>query len=99
MDAYHHGCKEQLFFTQHAIDRMSARRISHESVLAAIDFGRVVYAKGAKYFVIGRKEVKQYSNVERCLRRYEGLHVVCVGNQILTVFRNHNLSVLRKYCH
>ena len=99
MHASHHHAEQEFEFTQHAIVRMNARGISREAVLAAITYGRVVYVRSARYFVLGRKEVSQYSGVDANLRRFEGIQVVCVANTVLTAFRDHDLSCLRKYKH
>ena len=87
---------DQFFFTQHAIVRMNARRISRAAVAAAIKFGRVMYARGAMYFVIGRREVRRFGRTDVDIRRHEGIQVVCVDHNIVTVFRNQDFSGLRK---
>ena len=43
--------------TRHAHMRMGARRISETALSAVLEYGRVVYVRGAKIYVIGRKEV------------------------------------------
>ena len=87
---------DTFLLTKHAQIRMNARRISLEAIEAAITFGRAIYIRGAKYFVLGRNEVRDYGSVNAVIRRFEGLHVVCTGRFIVTVFRNHDFSSLRK---
>lgn len=82
--------------TKHAWTRMSARRISQTALTAVINYGRVVYVRGAKIYVIGRKEVEAFLRKGIKLTDFEGIHVVCSpeGN-ILTTYRNRDFRGLR----
>ena len=58
-----HDCADKYqsqVITTHARMRMMARRISETALSAVIDYGRVVYVRGAKIYVIGRKEVTTF---------------------------------------
>lgn len=82
--------------TEHARTRMKARHIPYEAVAAVIEFGRVAQTRGATIFAIGRKEIDRYGKLHSALHRYDGLQIVCEGSVIVTVYRNHDLSGLRK---
>lgn len=83
--------------SDHAWARMSARRLSPADVETVLQFGRRVWARGARIFVIGRREVEQYRAAGLDLARYEGLHVVCSRyGAVMTVYRNRDLSGLRR---
>jgi hypothetical protein len=60
-------------------------------------YGRVIYARHAKWYVIGRKEAQWcgVSGVE--LRSFEGIHVVCDPRteEVITAFRNRRLEAIR----
>lgn len=80
----------------HARMRMMARRISETALSAVIDYGRVVYVRGAKIYVIGRKEVTKFLRQGVELADYEGIHVVCsTEGVILTTYRNRDFRGLR----
>ena len=96
LQTLHRPAPADLMLTQHALVRMNARRISREAVLAAIIYGRVVYTRGARFFVLGRREVRRYAGDLCDIRRCEGLQVVCKDNHVVTVFRDHDFSQLRK---
>jgi hypothetical protein len=84
--------------TDHATERLDARRISREAIFAVLDFGREVHTRGAVIHVIGRKEVKQYRRKGVDLSDFEGIHAVCSKDgAIMTVYRNHNLRSLRPF--
>lgn len=83
-------------FTDHALQRMTGRRINNEDVENVMLFGREVHTRGASIFVIGRKEVTQYLVKGVDLRRQEGVQVVCSPDgAVLTVYRNHDFSSLK----
>ena len=46
--------------TRHAMKRMSARRLSFNAVQRAVEYGRVVHARGATIYAVGRKEVARF---------------------------------------
>ena len=94
----HNDAREQQrpILTTHAQTRMTGRRISETALSAVIDYGRVVYTRGAKIYVIGRKEVTTFLRKGVQLADFEGIHVVCSPDgAILTTYRNHNLRGLR----
>lgn len=75
--------------SKHAMLRMSSRNITEEAIEITINFGRMVYTKGARIFVIGKKEIKAFKNKIN-LKGLEGLHVVCSAwdDSIITVYIN-----------
>ena len=83
--------------THHARARMNGRRIPAEAVEMVLQFGRLVWARGAQIHALGRKEVQQASHWGLDLRPYAGLQVVCApSGDILTVYRNHDFKRLRR---
>ncbi|TVR01116.1 MAG: DUF4258 domain-containing protein [Desulfovibrionales bacterium] len=82
--------------TRHAWQRMTARSIPCEAVNAALQYGRLVYTRGAAICVIGRKEVEQCRKHGVNLIAYEGVQVVCAPDgTVLTTYRNRNFRGLR----
>jgi len=82
--------------TKHAWQRMTARSIPSEAVKAALEYGRVVYARGAAISVIGRKEVEQCHQHGVNLSAYEGVQVVCSSDgTVMTAYRNRDFRGLR----
>jgi hypothetical protein len=69
------------------------------AIEAALEYGRVVYVRGAEIHVIGRKEVFRYRRHGIDLREYEGVHVVCRPGSglILTAYRNRDFRGLRPH--
>ena len=94
-----HDCADKYqsqVITTHARMRMMARRISETALSAVIDYGRIVYVRGAKIYVIGRKEVTKFLRQGVELADYEGIHVVCsTEGVILTTYRNRDFRGLR----
>lgn len=82
--------------TQHATMRMAHRSIPYEVIESVIEFGRVVFTRGAIIHAIGRKEVERYRQEDIDLSECEGVQVVCsMEGNVLTVYRNNDFSGLR----
>ena len=82
--------------TSHARMRMMARRISETALSAVMEYGRVAYVRGAKIYVIGRKEVTKFLRKGIELADFEGIHVVCSSEgDVLTTYRNRDFRGLR----
>ena len=82
--------------TLHARKRMTDRRISETALSAVLEFGRMVYVRGAKIYVIGRKEVRAFLRKGIELADFEGIHVVCsLDGAIMTTYRNRDFRGLR----
>lgn len=74
--------------TEHATERMDARRIDPAAVRRALTYGRVIYARGAAHFFLGHKEAGRYDAVPAS---DNGLHVVVSSiddRHVMTVYRN-----------
>ena len=83
-------------YTHHARKRMTARRISETALSAVLEYGRIVYVRGAKIYVIGRKEVRAFLRKGIELADFEGIHVVCSPEgPIMTTYRNRDFRGLR----
>jgi hypothetical protein len=83
--------------TRHATKRMDHRSISSEIIDSVIEYGRVVYTRGAMIYAIGRKEVERYRQEEDIdLSDCEGVQAVCsMEGAVLTTYRNRNFRGLR----
>ena len=83
--------------TDHAQSRMYQRSINRQSVATVLNYGRCIHARGAVIYAIGRKEVAHYETFGIDLREHAGYQVICsTDGTILTAYRNHNLSAIRK---
>ena len=70
-----HDCADKQrsqVITTHARMRMTARRVSETALSAVLDYGRVAYVRGAKIYVIGRKEVESLRMTARLRDRSFG---------------------------
>ena len=82
--------------SSHVRVRMQQRGISEKAIEMTIVFGRLLYAKGAQTYVLGRKEVDYYRQEGVDLTAFEGIHVVTTKEKvILTSYRNRLLKHLR----
>ena len=84
--------------SSHARDRMHARCISVEQINTVLQFGRSAHVRGATVYAIGKHEAEYLRRLGVKADRLEGLQVVCdpCSETILTVYRNYDLSSLRK---
>ena len=87
-------CRVLERLTGHVRVRMNARRLSRDTVAAAIRFGKVARVRGATIYAIGRKQVSRYAEQLIDLSPYEGVQVVLLRNvstgEYLRVGRNCN---------
>lgn len=82
--------------TRHARRRMQMRAMSEEALALTLQFGRIVWTRGAQVFAIGYREVQRFLKEGIDLRPYEGVQVVCSPEgTILTVYRNRDFRRLR----
>ncbi len=79
--------------TDHASLRMSQRGIRRDQLAAVLRFGRCCHTRGARFFVVGRKEVQRYARQGLDLRPIENLQVLMAphGDSVITVYRNSRL--------
>lgn len=93
---YNCSANIQTRLTQHASERMIHRCISSEVIESVIDYGRVIYTRGAIVHAIGRKEVERYRHENIDISACEGVQVVCSKEgTVLTVYRNQSFRGLR----
>jgi len=81
--------------TNHAWSRMTARAITKKNVEAVLKWGKKVYLRGAKVFVLGEKEIKKVLKISNeKLNTLNGIQVVCSTNEkvILTVYKNRDFK-------
>jgi len=77
--------------TNHAWRRMTARSITKENIETVLQWGRIVYTRGAKVYALGKKEIaKIWKVTSKKLTSLEGIQVVCRPNEnvIVTVYKN-----------
>ena len=82
--------------SEHALERMQQRGISHQAVFQTIAFGRIGRGRGATIYAIGKKEIAEFSKDGIDLSQYEGVHVVMSRRGIIsTVYRNSDMPKLK----
>ena len=81
--------------TKHARERM-LRRLPPIVVRHVVEYGRVVFVRGATIYAVGRKEVARFRREGVDLATGEGVQVVCSNDgAVMTVHRNHDFRGLR----
>ena len=63
--------------TRHVRRQMQRRAIPAIAIDAVLDYGRVVYTRGAVIHAIGRNEIARWAAAGIDLAAYEGIQVVC----------------------
>ncbi len=82
--------------SRHAWQRMGARGVSSSTINKVLTYGRVIHARGARIYVIGRKEIKRYMDQGINLDDLHGMQVICGKNgMIMTLYRNRDLRSLK----
>ncbi len=82
--------------SEHALERMQQRGISHKAVFKTIAFGRISRGRGATIYAIGKKEIAEFAKDGIDLSDYEGVHVVMTRRgTVSTVYRNADMPKLK----
>ena len=95
--SYEAANDEYFDLSQHAQMRMSQRSINLEQVQLVLSYGRMIHSRRARFYVIGRKEVKRLEKAELEARNLENIQIVVDerSNRILTVYRNKDFRQVR----
>lgn len=92
---------KKFIFTDHAKNRLSARRIDEEMFNIAILYGRRFYANSAEVYFVGKKEVEKARKAGIDIRKAEGLNIIVqdYGDEkiVITAFRNHSLKQYKEH--
>jgi hypothetical protein len=82
--------------TLHAAVRMQQRGLCPADVRATLNYGRRIHAKGVTFYVVGRKEVKRYSEIGINLSELDGVQVLVAGDgAVITAYRNRDLHSIK----
>jgi tyrosine-protein phosphatase YwqE len=81
----------------HASKRMAQRGLSAEQVDLVLIYGRKVRARGAVFYVVGKKEIARLGDKMSELIALEGIQVVVNTDDevVMTVYRNHDFRQIR----
>jgi len=75
---------------------MLKRWIETLAIEAVLEYGRVVYTRGAVIHAVGRNEIACFAREGIDLSAFDGIQVVCtLDGVVLTVYRNKNFRGLR----
>lgn len=85
-------------YSYHAQARMGLRGITEEAIDLVLKFGREIRAKGAIFYVLGKREIQKFQTINPTIQALEGVQVVTSvqDGTIITVYRNKNLSQIKK---
>jgi len=98
LDLGHAAANDEHFgLSRHALKRMSQRSIDVEQVQLVLCHGTVIHSRRARFYVVGRKEMKRLVAVGCDVRGLENIQVVVdeKSNNILTVYRNRDFRQIR----
>ncbi len=84
---------DSFVLTEHARLRMSQRGIRRGDLAEVLNLGCCRHTRGARYYFIGRKEVRRYACQGLDVRRLENLQVLLApdSDDVITVYRNPRL--------
>jgi hypothetical protein len=89
-----------LINSRHAKQREDQRGITEKQVTLAYQYGRIIHARRATYYVVGKKEIDKHSAAEPALKEMNGIHLVVSSNgTLLTVYKNKDLRKIRPSKH
>lgn len=91
------GWASEFWLSDHAIKRMAQRAIQEGQIQLALECGRLIHSRHARFYVIGKREVLKLRKDGIEAESLEGLQVVVdeKTNAVLTAYRNKNLRKIR----
>lgn len=98
IDQSHQAANDEHFdLSQHAQVRMAQRSIDLEQVKLVLSYGRMIHSRLARFYVVGRKEIKRLEKAGLDVRNLENIQVVVdeKSNRVLTVYRNKDFRQIR----
>ena len=83
--------------TNHAWQRMNQRGIKLQNVIDTLEHGSFRYARGARIYYVGRKDIANAALHCIDLRACDGIQVIVPEDgEIRTVYRNREIRRIRK---
>jgi hypothetical protein len=98
LDLSHTAANDEHFgLSHHALRRMSQRSIYLEQVQLVLSHGKVIHSRRARFYVVGRKEIKRLGKAGLDVEGLENIQVIVdeKSNRILTVYRNKDFRQIR----
>ncbi len=87
----------RFFVSQHAMIRMTQRRISEQTVQTVLAHGRRTHARGAEWFMVGKKEVEAGRSKGMDLRPCKNVQVLCSPDGVvITVYRSADFRAMKR---
>lgn len=97
-DLHYRAANDDCFtLTNHANQRMAQRAIHKNQILAVLEYGRIIHSRRARFYVLGKRDVKQLAKMGVDVRDIENIQVVVdeKSNAILTVYKNKDFRQIR----
>jgi hypothetical protein len=98
LDLSHTAANDEHFgLSQHALMRMSQRSIDLEQVQLVLSHGKMMHSRRARFYVVGKKDVKRLAKAGLDTQNLENIQVVVEekSNTIVTVYRNKDFRHIR----
>jgi hypothetical protein len=94
---YESANDEHFDLSTHAQMRMSQRSIGLEQLQLVLSYGRMIRSRRARFYVIGRKEIKSLEKQGLEVRGLENIQIIVdeKSSRISTVYRNRNFRQIR----
>jgi hypothetical protein len=88
---------EYFIVTEHALKRAEKRAIGIKQLETVLEYGRVIHSRRARFYVIGKREVKALKHLGSEIRQLENIQVVVDDktNSVLTAYRNRDFRQIR----
>ena len=82
-------CYGELNFSTHSLKRISLRKIDKKIVETCVEYGKLFYKTGIKFYVLLRKTIEKF----HLDKKLEGICVLLSNdNTVITVYKNKKIS-------
>ena len=82
--------------SKHAVRRMSQRGITDEAIDFTLRWGKIYHRTGIVFFVLRQRDIRRSKRRDAKVQRWEGTTILMSEDMIVSVYKNRDISDIRR---